>query len=132
MIFIPVEVAGLIKTKVNMYQLNAIQKNGNILPLLSGPNYEVIHHLEIAIEKHLGIRDLRVVGEVDVNVRPSFEHEFPEENLKVNDPYKIQYWGPKVYRCPKCSKLNHLNDGNHCMACKTRLTGVDVINNPFL
>lgn len=54
------------------------------------------------------------------------------EHLSTNDPKKIQYWGPKIYQCPNCSKLNHLRDGNYCMACETRLADSDVIDNPFL
>jgi hypothetical protein len=63
--------------------------------------------------------------------RPS-KPEFSEEYLRKNDPVKIQYWGPKVYQCIDCAKLNHLKDGNYCMACKTRLTDSDVIDNPFI
>lgn len=44
-----------IPLKVDLYELIAILKNGERLALLAGPDYDVIHPLEIAIEKHLAI-----------------------------------------------------------------------------
>lgn len=62
----------------------------------------------------------------------SLPQPFTEEYLRRNPPKQIQYWGAKVYKCPKCAKLNHLNDSGSCTVCRTKLTNNNVIENPFL
>jgi len=84
--------------------------------------------LEVPIFFSLGVFILWVIT-------PDKEEENEEGGvgyLYKDDPEQIKYWGPKIYLCPHCSKINHIRDGHVCINCDTKLTQADIKSNPYL
>jgi hypothetical protein len=52
------------------FTLEAILRDGSLVPLLSDPSYDKVHFLEMEIETWLGIKDLQIEGEVVLTPKP--------------------------------------------------------------